>query len=56
MRFIYLFIFLLSFSSFAQIELSNLFSNNMVLQQSSDVGIWGTVIKGKGSITAVVLK
>ena len=47
MRFIYLFVFLLSFSSFAQIELSNLFSNNMVLQQSSDVGIWGTVIKGK---------
>ena len=47
MRFIYLFVFLLSFSSSAQIELSNLFSNNMVLQQRSDVGIWGTAIKGK---------
>ena len=41
MRFIYLFVFLLSFSSSAQIELSNLFSDNMVLQQESHVNIWG---------------
>ena len=41
MRFIYLFVFLLSISSSAKIELSNLFSDNMVLQQESHVNIWG---------------
>ena len=47
MRFIYLFIFLLSFSSSAQIELSNLFSDNMVLQQESHVNIWGKAKKNQ---------
>ena len=47
MRFIYLFVFLLSFSSSAQIELSNLFSDNMVLQQESHVNIWGKAKKNK---------
>ena len=47
MRFIYLFVFLLSFSSIAQIELSNLFSDNMVLQQESHVNIWGKAKKNQ---------
>ena len=47
MRFIYLFVFLLSFSSSAQIELSNLFSDNMVLQQESHVNIWGKAKKNQ---------
>ena len=47
MRFIYLFVFLLSFSSSAQIELSNLFSDNMVLQQESYVNIWGKAKKNQ---------
>ena len=47
MRFIYLFVFLLSFSSSAQIELSNLFSDNMVLQQESHVNIWGRAKKNQ---------
>ena len=47
MRFIYLFVFLLSFSSNAQIELSNLFSDNMVLQQESHVNIWGKAKKNQ---------
>ena len=47
MRFIYLFVFLLSFSSSAQIELSNLFSENMVLQQESHVNIWGKAKKNQ---------
>ena len=47
MRFIYLFVFLLSFSSSAQIELSNLFSDNMVLQQESHVNFWGKAKKNQ---------
>ena len=47
MRFIYLFVFLLSFSSIAQIELSNLFSDNMVLQQESHVNFWGKAKKNQ---------
>ena len=47
MRFIYLFVFLLSFSSIAQIELSNLFSDNMVLQQESYVNLWGKAKKNQ---------
>ena len=47
MRFRYLFVFLLSFSSIAQIELSNLFSDNMVLQQESHVNIWGKAKKNQ---------
>ena len=47
MKFIYLFVFLLSFSSSAQIELSNLFSDNMVLQQESHVNIWGKAKKNQ---------
>ena len=47
MRFIYLFVFLLSFSSSAQIELSNLFSDNMVLQQESHVNLWGKAKKNQ---------
>ena len=47
MRFIYLFVFLLSFSSNAQIELSNLFSDNMVLQQESHVNFWGKAKKNQ---------
>ena len=47
MRFIYLFVFLLSFSSIAQIELSNLFSDNMVLQQESHVNLWGKAKKNQ---------
>ena len=47
MRFIYLFVFLFSFSSIAQIELSNLFSNNMVLQQESHVNLWGKAKKNQ---------
>ena len=47
MRFIFLFVFLYSFNLNGQIELSNLFSDNMVLQQNSDVRIWGTADKGK---------
>ena len=47
MRFIYLFVFLLSFSSIAQIELNNLFSDNMVLQQESHVNIWGKAKKNQ---------
>ena len=47
MRFIYLFVFLLSFSSSAQIELSNLFSDNMVLQQESHVNVWGKAKKNQ---------
>ena len=47
MRFIYLFVFLLSFSSSAQIELSNLFSDNMVFQQESHVNIWGKAKKNQ---------
>ena len=47
MRFIYLLVFLLSFSSSAQIELSNLFSDNMVLQQESHVNIWGKAKKNQ---------
>ena len=47
MRFIYLFVFLLSFSSSAQIELSNLFSDNMVLQQESLVNLWGKAKKNQ---------
>ena len=47
MRFIYLFVFLLSFSSIAQIELSNLFSDNMVLQQESNVNFWGKAKKNQ---------
>jgi len=47
MRFIYLFVFLLSFSSIAQIELSNLFTDNMVLQQESHVNIWGKAKKNQ---------
>ncbi len=47
MRFIYLFVFLLSFSSSAQIELSNLFSDNMVLQQESHVKFWGKAKKNQ---------
>ncbi len=47
MRFIYIFVFLLSFSSSAQIELSNLFSDNMVLQQESHVNIWGKAKKNQ---------
>ena len=47
MRFIYLFVFLYSFNLNGQIELSNLFSDNMVLQQNSDVPIWGTADVGK---------
>ena len=47
MRFIYLFVFLLSFSSSAQIELNNLFSDNMVLQQESHVNFWGKAKKNQ---------
>ena len=47
MRFIYLFVFLLSFSSSAQIELSKLFSDNMVLQQESHVNFWGKAKKNQ---------
>ena len=47
MRFIYLFVFLVSFSSNAQIELSNLFSDNMVLQQESHVNFWGKAKKNQ---------
>ena len=47
MRFIYLFVFLLSFSSIAQIELNNLFSDNMVLQQESHVNFWGKAKKNQ---------
>lgn len=47
MRFIYLFVFLFSFSSIAQIELSNLFSDNMVLQQESHVNFWGKAKKNQ---------
>jgi len=47
MRFLYLFVFLLSFSSIAQIELSNLFSDNMVLQQESHVNLWGKAKKNQ---------
>jgi len=41
MRIIYLLVFLVSFSINGQLELNNLFSDNMVLQRNSNVNIWG---------------
>ena len=41
MRIIYLLVFLASFSINCQLELNNLFSDNMVLQRNSNVNIWG---------------
>ena len=47
MRFILLFIFFSSINLNSQIELSNLFSDNMVLQQESHVNFWGKAQKNQ---------
>ena len=47
MRFIILFIFFSSINLNSQIELSNLFSDNMVLQQESNVNFWGKAQKNQ---------
>ena len=41
MRLLYLLVFLVSFSINGQLELNNLFTDNMVLQRNSNVNIWG---------------
>ena len=47
MRFILLFIFFSSINLNSQIELSNLFSDNMILQQESNVNFWGKAQKNQ---------
>ena len=47
MRFILLFIFFSSINLNSQIELNNLFSDNMVLQQESHVNLWGKAQKNQ---------
>ena len=47
MRFIILFIFFSSINLNSQIELSNLFSDNMILQQESNVNFWGKAQKNQ---------
>lgn len=47
MRFILLFIFFSSINLNSQIELSSLFSDNMVLQQESHVNFWGKAQKNQ---------
>ena len=41
MRLLYLLVFLVSFSINGQLELNNLFTDNMVLQRNSNVNVWG---------------
>ena len=47
MRLKYLFFFLLSINLNSQIELNNLFTDNMVLQQNSNVNFWGSADIGE---------
>ena len=47
MRFTILFIFFSSINLNSQIELSNLFSDNMILQQESNVNFWGKAQKNQ---------
>ena len=53
MRFILLFIFFSSINLNSQIELSNLFSDNMVLQQESHVNFWGKAQKNQELLNAI---